>query len=526
MKNIVFVAAALFCASTSMAEAPSPRVAVVGHTHLCRNGKVSFDVALSNLVAWVNKYDVRAFGVGSPWSLKQAARTRRCEREDRDRYFAGKIAEDLIDMDDLHAMLAVLSNACPRTTFYLDNETPKNRYGHLWYIGFEMLVPGWHDYSQDKRVAFTTDEAEAAGPDFNKETGKRHLRRSYAEVVAEQRRYGGLAVWAHPTSWWTHEGKFITNIAADMPVQLFADGGLDAITVMGYDAYHTAYQDLWFAILDMGYRVPGVAEQDCSPGHGIIGKKDESLFTYIPGMDHAPSAAEIRDAVRSFAVTMSSGPDLRILSFDEKGDILKFRIYAAPSSAEKMLSRVEILGRGGKVRAVVENVGEGERVISVPREAGDTWFVVRAFGEFPGGWTGKNLQRTAKSFAMTNPVWLKTAPKPPEPIRTRLVITDKSASNARWRVESAGGKLVCEGAGTRVLEVSPTDILNIEYASGRKRRLPLYMANLKVRELMDYLADGGFWIDSGKSLSPGEVPVAAFRFSEFREALRNQQVDL
>ena len=53
MKKIAFVTAALFCAATGMAESPSPRVAVVGHTHLCRNGKVSFDVALSNLVAWV-----------------------------------------------------------------------------------------------------------------------------------------------------------------------------------------------------------------------------------------------------------------------------------------------------------------------------------------------------------------------------------------------------------------------------------------------------------------------------------------
>ena len=526
MRKIILSAAALFCAAECFAAAPSPRVAVAGHTHLCRNSKVSFDLVISNLTAWIEKHDVRAFGVGSPWTLKQAARTRRCEREDRDRYFAGKLTEDLIDMDDLREMLAVLSNACPRTTFYLDNETPKNRYGHLWFIGYKPLVPGWHDYSQDKRVAFTTDEAEADGPDFNKETLRRHLRRSYAEAVAEQRRHGAIAVWAHPTSWWTHEGRFITNIASDMPVQLFADGGLDALTVMGYDAYHAAYQDLWFAILDMGYRVPGVAEQDCSPGHGIIGKKDESLFTYINGCGHAPSVKEISDAVRSFSVTMSSGPDLRILSFDDSGDELKFVLYAAPKAGEGSLSRIEILGRGGKVRSVAENVGEGVRVISVPRRADDTYFVVRCFGDIPGGWTGKDLQWTAKSFAMTNPVWLKTAPKPPAPIRTRLVISDKGASNARWRIESAGGELVCEGVGARVLDVSPTDVLNIEYASGRKRRLPLYMANRKVRDLMDYLADGGFWLDSKKTLSPGEVPVSAFRFSEFREALRNQQVDL
>lgn len=127
---------------------------------------------------------------------------------------------------------------------------------------------------------------------------------------------------------------------------------------------------------------------------------------------------------------------------------------------------------------------------------------------------------------MTNPVWLKTAPEPPKPVRTRLTIVDKSGTNARWRIESSGGDVVCEGRGARVLDVSPTDVLTIDYVSGRKRRLPLYMVNAKVRKLMDYLADGVFWLDSNKTLSPGEVPVSAFRFAEFREALREQQINL
>ena len=292
MKNIDFFVAVLFCAAEWFSAQPLPRAAVAGHTHLCRNGKVGFDVVMSNLTAWIEKHDVRAFGVGSPWTPKQAARMRRCEREDRDCYFAGKIEEELTDTPNLYAMLAVLSNACPRTTFYLDNETPKNRYGHLWFMGYKPVVTGWHDYSQDRRVAFTTDEAEAAGPDLNKETGRSHLRRSYAEAVAEQRRHGALAVWAHPTSWWTHKGKFITNIAADM----------------------------------------------------------------------------------------SSGPDLRILSFDDSGETIKIGIYAAPKPGERMFSRIEILGRGGKVRAVVENAAEGEYLISVSRKTGDTCFVARCFG--------------------------------------------------------------------------------------------------------------------------------------------------
>ena len=80
--------------------------------------------------------------------------------------------------------------------------------------------------------------------------------------------------------------------------------------------------------------------------------------------------------------------------------------------------------------------------------------------------------------------------------------------------------------GAATLEVSPLDVLIVSYDDGRTRRLPLYMANAKVRELMDYIAEGKFRFDSEWTLSPGEVPVWAFKFDEFKTALRNQTISL
>ena len=35
-----------------------------------------------------------------------------------------------------------------RTMFYLDNDTPKGRYGHLWWIDHRPDYSAWHDYDQ------------------------------------------------------------------------------------------------------------------------------------------------------------------------------------------------------------------------------------------------------------------------------------------------------------------------------------------------------------------------------------------
>ena len=447
-------------------DALTPRASAVAHSHFMRSADADFDVCVANLADWIKACGVGALGVGSPWGPKQAAAMRRCEHEDRDAYFAGRLEGDFLFADEMRATLDALSRACPGVNFFLDNETPKNRYGHLWFIGYEPVVPGWHDYSQDRRVAFTAAELDDPSLDRNALTGKAHFRRPYSEVVAEQRARGALAVYAHPTSWWLNpDGSFVTNIAADMPAQLFLDGGLDGLTVMGYDPFHRHYEALWFAILDMGYRVPGLAEQDCSPARPIIGHKDDTILNYIPDCDHAPTVAELKDAVRGFRTTMSSGPDLRLVSVTVADGLVRATCLCAPSPGQTSLAKVEIVGRGGRVRATLENAGCGKAEFAFPLERGDTWFVARCFGEGLGNYEAMP-QQAVRTFAITNPLWLDSAPPPPAPVAAAVP----------------------------------------------------YMENPKLRKLMDYLADGHFR-DDWPGLKPGEVPPEAFRLEEFRDAL-------
>ena len=93
MKKILMIAAAVLSSTAAFAEAPSPRAAFAAHSHMCRKRNVPFETSVSNLVRWVRRHDVKAFGIGSPWTPLQASRMIRCERQDRHRYYAGELKD-------------------------------------------------------------------------------------------------------------------------------------------------------------------------------------------------------------------------------------------------------------------------------------------------------------------------------------------------------------------------------------------------------------------------------------------------
>ena len=362
--------------------------------------------------------------------------------------------------------------------FYLDNETPKSCFGHMWYVGFKQTVPAWHDYSQDRPCWYSDYDNDTA--ERNALTGDYQRRRTYATIVAEQRRYGALAIWAHPTSWWTKDGKnkgpFVTNIATDMIPQLMRDGYLDGMTVQGYDPYHADYQNLWFALLDLGYRVPGFSELDLSPTHGIE-EKGTMLFNWIPFLRRPFTIDDLKREFRAAHHTMSSGPGL-YMKVDGNlqgaelesgaGKTHKVEVFAWPADGEKKLSRVQLIGRGGKVLAEKRDFAGGCITWNVAADAEGGYLVARAFGENDADFAEKR-QQLVKHCALTNPVWLRTdafrAPKPipaPDPLTIR-----------------------------------------------------------EVRELEDFLLKGEFRFDPRvkKELEPGMVPVWAFQIDKVRAAL-------
>lgn len=510
-------------------------VSLAGHSHNIRSSMVDFAAAKRNLVEWAAENRIDAVGVGSPWEPVSAAHYMLCETTERDAYFGGLIdPESMMDREAVAALINDLNGtSAGRTFFYLDNETPKNRHGHIWYIGFDYQVPCWHDYSQDRRVQFWDGDA---CNDSNMLTGGCHRRRSYAEVVALQRKAGALAIWAHPTSWWRQNSAFVTNIAAEMILHLHADGFLDGITVQGYDSCHRAYQALWFYLLDRGAYVPGFAELDACFDLETIAPAG-TFLNYIPG--HAPveSCGQLIPGLRSAEHFVSSGPYLtlnadgfpagtRIKSGD--GFLHHFSVTAWPAPGERTLSRVEIIGRGGRLIGGTENFCGGTMEFDIPGIHDGGYVLARAFGEHD---IPSNLnQKSIKHCALTNPVFFETSSSPRvTPVRTALRVNVSAGGHADGGVLSvlnAAGETMESGIITSSgaeMYISPNWRLLVEQTDGTVRDIPIAMANAAVREHIEYLADGKFLEDFG-TLSPGEVPAEAYRFDGVREALAAQTI--
>ena len=522
---------------TTAAVGGRPTWAKVGtHTHLVRNIDAGDDVALANLLAWARETGVGAVGLGSPWTHLSGLAYRRCEREDRDRYYAGFLdREPLLFRDDIAAMLKRANEAAEgKTFFYLDNETPKQRYGHLWHVGFDYQVPAWHDYDQDRRASYCDlDPVEDPNP---LDPRGAHFRRTYSEIIARQRASGALSVWAHPTSWWTNrDGSFVTNIASALAPNLFADGGLDGLTVQGYDACHHDYQALWFHLLDKGFHVPGFSELDLSPAHGTAGK-GHALFNCIAGLDRPPTMDEMKAAFRNARHTMSSGPYLTLeadgrpqgSSLESGPDVAhRVRVVAWPAPDEAALARVELVGTGGAVLAVVRDFPGGTIEFAVEGDARGGWILARAFGEKDGDYATLR-QQSVRHCALTNPVWLRAPQTPrPSPVSMQVRLRAGASAGAPLRLVAADGSelwhraLPADGL---AFEASPTARLEIGRPGGAPPRvLPLAATSRRVRALMDYLADGHFRRDF-PGLVPGQVPVAAFRLDEMPAALETLEI--
>lgn len=500
---------------------------MVTHTHNLRTGQVSFSDAKRQLLSWCGHHRVQALGLGSPWEPVSAASYARYEGPDRDLYYSGRMdPTTVMDRDQVEGIISDLNKDRPQTLFYLDNETPKARYGHLWWFGWHYEVPAWHDYSQDRPITYHDDDPQC---ELNALTGEPHRRRAYLEVVAAQRARGALAVWAHPTSWWMQQEAFITNIASELPLHLHADGRLDGLAVMGYDAFHRGYQQLWWALLDTGATVPGFAETDSCFDRSNLASDEIVLSNRLP-LGERPSLAGIVAAARRGNGFASSGPFLH-LSVDgvEMGGAVatgrdhthRVRITAHPAPGESALGRVDLIGRGGTVLASVGPFTGGTIEATVAGGDVPAWLVARAVGEHDDPATPR--QKSIRHCALTNPVYLRPPGAGFAPALTdyRLEVRgDSPWLGGELSIEDASGAVlergtIVPGAVARRLPAAARMSL---VAGERRRTFSLAMENPALQARLHYMWGGGFRRDFPTAVA-GEVPVSAFQLDGVRDAL-------
>ena len=506
--------------------------AVVTHTHNWRFGegdsRGSFEDAEKDLVAWCARLGIRAVGVGSAWDPANDAMFQLFEGPDRDLYYSGGFNQKAVmQTEHIRGVIAYLNQlSAGRTFFYLDNETPKNRMGHVWWFNYFYDYPAWHDYSQDRPIRMYRNDPEVEINPFN---GRPQVRRDLFEIMAIQHRAGALGVFAHPTRWWISDGKFATNIAALAGLFLVADGRLDGLAMMTDRPFNLSAQNLWLSFLDTGAVVPGFAETDFFLNKASTHSSRETFRNYMHMAKATITASLLRDVAQAGDSFASNGAFLTIsvdgvamgsICDTSRNKAHRVRVQAYPGP-ESTFSLIQLVGMHGQVLAEKRHFSGGVLDFDLPGSDHPGYVLARAFGPGDDPVAAPDKIREA---AITNPVYLHPHGFHVSPPRTECTLSVPAAS--RW----LGGTIEfshSDGMRIRTQKISPGIIRITLPANARvtlrklgqpDTRFFIAMENSGVEKLISYLSSGRFR-DDFPNLRQGEVPPEAFHLDDLKNAL-------
>lgn len=435
------------------------------------------------------------------------------------------------------------------------SEMPKYRTGHTWWIG-QTTTRGIFESSMD-----TTYENHY----YQVEQGKSWTFDSLAfpqipdvEVVQRFRKYdSALAVIAHPTSWWWQKRgnteKYVTNVAAYIPFGLLAGKLWDAQVVMGYNRDHYYYQDLWFNMLNLGYKITPVSELDGGYNRGDKFYYGSMRTYYKVGNDLNISG--IKEAIRHGNTFVTSGPIL-MANVDEKyemgqtipanGIAHTINVDARASGDKDDYLSYLVIFRNGKIHQLwdlrKEKLRKLSRKITVI-ESDNAWYVIKLYGR--RAWSdpaaldvlaynaGKVIVErdtigTNSDVAIGSPFYFrKEGYSEPLPLISKidLNILDQEGKNYRGEIKieivNAGEVIrtlvVNDGRGK--FEMPVQCILRITPEGKDPVYRSLYADYRPYRNIMERLASGK-WLDrADRKYGPGEVPWSAFSFDETKKVL-------
>ncbi len=506
--------------------------AVVTHTHNWRfeggESRGSFEESQQNLVKWCDRLGIRALGVGSAWDPENDAMFQRFEGPDRDLYYSGQFDQkSVMQTEHIRAVIAHLNDLSSGSTyFYLDNETPKNNLGHVWWFHYFYDYPAWHDYSQDRPIHMYRDDPTI---EINPLNGKPHTRRDLFEIMTIQHQAGALGIFAHPTRWWISDGKFVTNIAALAGLFLVTEGRLDGLAMMSDKPFNDSAQKLWLSFLDTGSVLPGFAETDFFLYKAPAKSGLETFRNFMHLGGSTITTEHIRDVARAGDVFASNGAFLTI-SVDghpmgsicptAAGKLHRVRIQAYPPPGSSF-SLIQLIGLHGKVLARKREFAGGVLEFELAGSNHAGYVLARVFGPADDPVQAPGQVRQA---AITNPVYLHHAGFRVSKVQTTLTLHVPATS--RW----IGGTIeFLDGDGrhiqSRQLTSSkisirlPADARVIVRKQGQADlSFSIALENPAVEGLLAYLTSGRFRGDY-PNLKEGQVPPEAFRLAELKRAL-------
>ncbi len=444
-----------------------------------------------------------------------------------------------------------------RFIIHYGSEMPKYRTGHTWWIGQTSTRDYyWNSMDENYEQKYYQSKTGTAWS-FD------DINFPYIPDIEVVQRFkkadSAVAIMPHPTSWWWQKRgeitKYTTNVASYLSFGLLAGKIWDGLVVMGYNHDHYQYQNLWFHILNQGYRMPAISELD-----GGLGINDRfyygSMRTYYQcnGNFSIPHAA---DAVRRGETFVTSGPIIKV-NIDEKytiGEIIRIdhrkhslNIEAfASGDIEDYLSYV-IVYRNGEIFKLWDTRKEKLRIFKESLEIVETeqaWYVVKAYGK--KAWENPEhldiIKICDKSLKIETPPYngdihnvCITSPfyfwpkglEDPKPMVSEVNLTlltpeGNNISEASIDIFINGSLLKTEKLidGAARFSMPVHGLLKISISDSNSIYRGLYLDYKPHLKLMEKLASGKWMQDQAPDIlyAEGEVPWKAFQFEETKKVL-------
>jgi hypothetical protein len=445
-----------------------------------------------------------------------------------------------------------------RFMMHYGSEMPKYRTGHTWWIG-QTSTLGYYWNTMDENYEEKYYQSES-GTAWSFDDISFPYIPDIEVVQGFKRKDNTVAIMAHPTSWWMQERgdikKYTTNVCSYLSFGLLAGKIWDGLVVMGYNHDHYQYQNLWFNILDQGYRMPAISELD-----GGLGKNDRfyygSMRTYYK-LNGEFSMSNVADAVRRGETFVTSGPIIEV-DIDEKykiGDIITIdesehtmNIEAFASGDKDDYLSYVVVYRNSKIYKLWDLRKDKLRTFSESLEINEdqqAWYLVKAYGR--KAWEDpenlditvvcdKSLDQKTPPFqgdlhdvCITSPFYFwPEGIEDPTALESEVDLQLLTVDGAI--VENAKIDLLVNGSVVKSIELKNGSasfsmpihgLLRISTSDKKKIYRGLYLDYKPHLDLLEKLASGRWLNDyknAGINYASGEVPWEAFNYKETKKIL-------
>jgi hypothetical protein len=445
-----------------------------------------------------------------------------------------------------------------RFTLFYGAEMPKYRTGHTWWLGLNS-TRGYFSATMDSMYENCYYKT-AENPHWDFDNLPFPNVPDVQVIPQIKRAENAVACIPHPTSWWWEKRgdllKYTTNVCSYLSFSLLAGNLWDALVVMGYNADHYFYQNLWFHVLNAGYRMTPVAELD--GGYGANNKFPYGKYRVYYQTGEKVTMESVTNAARHGRTFVTSGPivfavidgDKQVgedLPADGQPHKLSIEAYAS-GECDDYLTYL-IIFRNGKIHQLWDLRNERPRTFRrevVISEQSRAWYVIKAYGrntqpnpqlldvmdvctQIEEGRFNGEFNADA-DVCITSPFYFwpsgETVPPPlVSDIKLRLVdpVTGMPVTQATVQVTLNGRPLQSfeTSAGDSEFQMPVNAMLHITAEGYPEIYRGLYLDYPPHRQLIENLANGD-WLTQNRwneILQPGQVPWEAFEFERTKEVL-------